>query len=122
MENTLHASQAAQGSRAAQLKSYTDVHHDRRNLVAHALTVPIFMAGTVAMLASPVVSWWLLPAGIGAMLAAMAAQGKGHSLEERAPAPFRGPGDVVVRIFVEQWITFPRFVLSGGFGRALRGE
>jgi hypothetical protein len=120
MENRLHTSQAAQELRAAQLASYTDVHHDRRNLVLHALTVPIFMAGTVAVLASPAVSWWLLPAGFGALLAAMAAQGKGHSLEERAPAPFRGPSDVIVRIFVEQWITFPRFVLSGAFARAWR--
>lgn len=120
MENTLNGSSAARGFLAAQLSSYTDVHHDRRNLVVHVLTVPIFMAGTVAVLAAPALSWWLVPAGVAAMLTAMAAQGKGHALEERAPAPFRGPGDVLARIFAEQWITFPRFVLSGAFARAWR--
>lgn len=28
------------------------------------------------------------------------------------------PLDVVVRIFTEQWVKFPRFVASGGFARA----
>jgi hypothetical protein len=51
---------------------------------------------------------------------AMAAQGRGHRLEKVPPAPFAGPLDVVARIFAEQLITFPRFVLSGGFTRAWR--
>jgi hypothetical protein len=50
----------------------------------------------------------------------MAVQGRGHRLEKNAPVPFRGPLDVLARIFVEQWVTFPRFVLSGGFARAWR--
>ena len=37
-----------------------------------------------------------------------------------APIPFRGPIDVGSRIFVEQWVTFPRFVLSGGLAQAWR--
>jgi uncharacterized protein len=32
------------------------------------------------------------------------------------------PIDAVTRIFLEQWITFPRFVLSGAWIRALRGR
>jgi hypothetical protein len=36
------------------------------------------------------------------------------------PVPFAGPVDVVSRIFAEQLITFPRFVLSGQFARAWR--
>ncbi|HEX6239498.1 MAG TPA: hypothetical protein VFZ61_01340, partial [Polyangiales bacterium] len=55
-----------------------------------------------------------------AMLLAMAAQGSGHRHEANPPPPFRGPLDVVLRIFAEQWITWPRFVLSGGLRRALR--
>jgi hypothetical protein len=27
---------------------------------------------------------------------------------------------VIARLLVEQWITFPRFVVSGGFARAWR--
>jgi uncharacterized membrane protein YGL010W len=103
-----------------QFAEYDRAHHDRRNLALHVATVPVFLAGTLTALAAPVVSVWLLPVGLGAMAVAMIAQGKGHALEAEAPAPFAGPLDVVARIFAEQWITFPRFVLSGGFARAWR--
>jgi len=109
------------GLLAWQWASYRTAHADRRNLVVHVLTVPLFMTGTVAVLAAPFVSGWLAVAGVVGMFTAMAAQGRGHSLEASPPVAFRGPLDVVARIFVEQWITFPRFVLSGELGRALRG-
>jgi hypothetical protein len=48
----------------------------------------------------------------------IAAQGRGHKGEATRPVPFRGPLDVVARLFVEQWLTFPRYVLSGGFAQA----
>jgi hypothetical protein len=79
------------------------------------------MAGTVAVVLAPVVSGWLALGGVLAMLGAMAAQGRGHRFEQSPPAPFRGPMDVVARILAEQWITFPRYVLTGELGRALRG-
>jgi hypothetical protein len=109
-----------QGLLAAQRAAYTESHHNRRNLALHILTVPLFIGGSVAVVAAPFVSWWLLLAGFVAMLAALAAQGKGHSLEANRPVPFRGPLDAALRIFAEQWITFPRFVFSGGFARAWR--
>ena len=59
-------------------------------------------------------------AGLVAMAVAMALQGKGHRLEQEPPARFRSPLDVIARIFAEQLVTFPRFVLSGGFARAWR--
>lgn len=94
-------------------------HRDRRNLAVHAATVPLFIGGVVATAASP---WLGVPALLGAALLpiAMAAQGRGHRREAAPPAPFEGPLDVVFRIFAEQLITFPRFVLSGGFARAWR--
>lgn len=101
-----------------QFASYAGSHQNRRNLALHLVAVPVFMAGTLAVLASPAVSLWLAPIGLGAIALSMAVQGKGHALEAEAPAPFAGPLDVVARIFAEQWITFPRFVLSGGFARA----
>jgi hypothetical protein len=109
------------GLLASQWSHYREVHHDRRNLVLHLLTVPVFMAGTVAVALAPIVSGWLALGGIFAMFVAMAAQGRGHRFEQSPPAPFQGPMDVVTRIFAEQWITFPRYVLSGELGRALRG-
>jgi len=86
----------------------------------HALTVPLFQMGTLTLLTAPFVSGWLAALGFGAMAAAMAMQGRTHRLERTAPVPFRGPGDVVARIFAEQWMTFPRYVASGEFGRAWR--
>jgi len=34
--------------------------------------------------------------------------------------PFTGPLNAMSRIFLEQWVTFPRFVLSGGWSHAMR--
>jgi hypothetical protein len=108
------------GLLAWQWSGYAATHADRRNLVVHAVTNPLFMLGCAALPASLVVAWWLAPAGALAVLVAMAAQGRGHAHEGTPPAPFRGALDVAGRILAEQWITFPRFVLSGGFRAALR--
>ena len=108
------------GLLASQWSHYREVHHDRRNLVIHLFTVPVFMAGTVAVALAPLVFGWLALGGVFAMMGAMAAQGRGHRFEQSPPAPFRGPMDVVARIFAEQWITFPRYVLSGELARTLR--
>jgi hypothetical protein len=97
---------------------YPGAHRDRRNLVVHLATAPLFLGGTCALLASPIAGPLAAVAGVAAMLVTVVAQGRGHKLEVTAPAPFRGPADVAARLFVEQWITFPRFVLSGQFGRA----
>jgi hypothetical protein len=99
---------------------YEATHKNRRNLLLHAATVPFFLAGTLALVASPVLGLWLAPAGLLAMALVMLLQGRTHRLEEVAPAPFLGTGDVLGRMLAEQWITFPRFVLSGAFGRAWR--
>ncbi len=99
--------------------SYSRVHSNRMNLVIHAATVPLFWAGTVALAAAaPLGSPWLVIAGLVTMVAAVGVQGRGHANEAARPSPFHGPIDVVVRIFTEQWLTFPRFVASGGFARA----
>ncbi len=109
---------------------YGDNHTRRGILLAHLLTVPLFQLGTLALLASPLI---LLSGGviaaasqvIGAvvtMAIVMAIQGRFHRAEPVPPVPFDGPIDVVSRIFAEQWITFPRFVLRGGLARAWRAS
>jgi len=107
---------------AWQWSIYPAGHRDRRNLLVHALTVPVFQVGTVALLMSPFLSAWLALFGVGAMAGTMALQGRTHRLERKGPVPFRGPGDVVARILAEQWLTFPRYVASGGFAQAWRGS
>jgi len=105
---------------AWQWSIYPAGHRDRRNLLVHVLTVPVFELGTVAVIVSPFLGLWLAPAGLVAMVGVMALQGRTHRLEAVPPAPFRGLGNVLGRVFGEQWLTFPRYVLAGGFACAWR--
>jgi hypothetical protein len=105
-----------------QWQLYSEGHRARRNLVVHALTVPVFIGGTLLLVASPLLGLWWAAAGAAAVVVALGAQGRGHAIEETPPAPFRSPLDVVARLLVEQFFTFPRFVLSGGFSRAWRAS
>jgi hypothetical protein len=99
---------------------YQDGHRHRRNLALHAATAPLFIAGTCALVASPLLGAAVGVAGLVAMVATVAVQRSGHKLEDTAPAPFRGPSDIAARFFAEQFVTFPRFVLTGGFASAWR--
>jgi hypothetical protein len=100
---------------------YPGGHRDRRNLLVHATTNPIFLAATVIILVSLLSrAWGSLVLGLVLFFGVVIAQKRSHAFERSAPATFRGPGDVLVRLFVEQWVTFPRYVLSGGFARAWR--
>ncbi len=107
------------GLLAWQWSLYDQGHRDRGNLVLHLCTVPWFMLGTLTVLATPLLGP-LGGLGLLPMVLAVALQGRGHGREGVPPVPFRGPLDVVLRIFCEQWITFPRFVLSGKLARAYR--
>jgi hypothetical protein len=106
---------------AAQLSDYPRVHTDRANLVIHIVAVPVFDLSWVAFVAAVA---GRSPLGALACVAvagaAFAAEGRGHAIEPERPIPFTGPRDVIMRIFAEQFITFPRFVLSGGWLRAYR--
>jgi hypothetical protein len=83
--------------------------------------VPLFLAGTCAIPAAVAHGAWPLAAGgLAAMAVAVGLQGRTHRREVTSPAPFRGPFDAVARLFVEQWITFPRYLMSGELARAWR--
>ena len=108
---------------AWQWNLYPAGHRDRTNLAIHIVTQLLFVAGLAAAIAAlPVGRSWLLAAGPVAMVIAIVLQGRGHRREATAPVPFEGPLDVVARLFVEQLVTFPRFVLSGGWVRAWRAS
>jgi len=106
-----------------QWRGYSSNHRDPVNLLIHMIAVPAFMAGVLAALVQVLQMRWF-GAAISAFvaLAAFALQGIGHRRESQAPEPFAGPGDFVARIFAEQFITFPRFVLSGQWARNLAGR
>ena len=104
-----------------QWEGYSRYHQSRFNLLLHIVLVPLFLMSNVAVLVAFFQRSWLV--GIGAlvlMVFSVALQGRGHRKEPVPPEPFTSPSNAVSRIFLEQWVTFPRFVLSGGWLRALR--
>jgi Protein of unknown function (DUF962) len=105
-----------------QWEGYPEYHQSRANLLIHIVAVPLFLAGTLGLaVALARLSLSILGAAVGCVVVAVALQGRGHRMEPVPPAPFSGPLNVVSRLFCEQWITFPRFVLSGGWAAAFRG-
>lgn len=102
-----------------QWQTYGEVHRDRRNLILHALSAPLFITATTALpIAAFMGAWVIAGAAVVTMLGVLVMQGAGHRLESSPPAPFLGPRDLVMRFLAEQWITFPRFVLSGHYARS----
>jgi hypothetical protein len=106
---------------AGQFSDYPRVHTERANLLVHIVAVPVFDLSWVAFVAavagrSPLGAL----ASVAVAAAAFAAEGRGHAIEPERPIPFAGPRNALARIFAEQFITFPRFVLSGGWSRAYR--
>jgi hypothetical protein len=104
-----------------QWAGYAKYHQSRANLLIHIIAVPLFLIGTIALVvALSQLSLMLLAVGVGCIVVAVALQGRGHRLEVVPPEPFSGPLNFVSRLFLEQWVTFPRFVISGGWGASLR--
>ena len=111
------------GIMAWQWRDYDRNHRDRGNLLLHFVAVPAFIAGALASVTLVLHRQWFAAAiSLSLMVVAFAVQGLGHKREAQAPVPFDGPGDFLARVFIEQFITFPRFVLSGGWMRQLSGR
>jgi hypothetical protein len=103
-----------------QWEGYPKYHQARPNLLIHIVAVPLFLVGTIALFgAIATLSPLLVALGIGCIFLAVALQGRGHRLEPVPPEPFSSPLNFVSRLFLEQWVTFPRFVLTGGWRAAL---
>ena len=104
------------GIMAWQWRHYAVWHQDRVNLLLHMASVPLFVAGLLAAARQAFFGEWF-GASIAALLALLAigVQSLGH-LREVARAPAAGNVyDSARRALVENFITFPRFVLSGGW-------
>lgn len=106
------------GLLAWQFRDYAERHCDRLNLWIHLYAVPAFVAGSAAAVLHLLTLNFV---GVGFSLlfvtVAFLLQGIGHKRESMPPQPFDGPLDFAKRILAEQFITFPRFVLSGGWMR-----
>jgi hypothetical protein len=103
-----------------QWSDYSAKHRNRTNLLLHIFAVPLFeIAGVALIVGLAAGSGRAMGLALVGMVAAVVIQGRGHRREHETPTPFAGPIDFVTRFFVEQWITFPRFVLSGGWSHNL---
>ena len=105
-----------------QWEGYPRYHTSRPNLLLHLCTMPLFWAGTVLLLVGLLtLSWATLVLGMVCLLVPVIAQGVGHQrLGSTPPAPFSSPWNFVARFVLEQWVNFPRYVLSGYWSRAFR--
>ena len=104
------------GLLAWQWRGYPEFHRDRRNLVIHLVTAPMFWSALICLAVTPL----MIEAAWGGLLllVPLIAQGRGHKIEKAPPLPFRGPFDVVARFTLEQLVNFPRFVFTGGWWKA----
>jgi len=101
---------------AWQWSDYGAKHRDRENLLIHIVAVPLFQLATLGLVGAALGrSWAVALIAVGLMVVALVLQGRGHRREAEVPASFDGAGDFVTRFVAEQWITFPRFVLSGAW-------
>ena len=106
-----------------QYLGYEKYHRSRANLLIHIVAVPLFLFGAAGFMVSIArLSWISAAVSFAALIVSLALQGRGHGLEEHPPEPFTGKTNAVARILLEQSVTFPRFVLSGGWWRALRSS
>ncbi len=84
--------------------------------IFRSLAVPIFMSATlVAVYALVGFSLPALAAATLCFLASLILKGRGRKLEATEPEPFEGGLYFILRLFAERWITFPRFVITGGW-------
>lgn len=104
-----------------QWSGYARYHASRANLLLHIVVVPLFLLGNVGLLLALLSAAWAWAlAGLGGMVISLALQGRCHRIESVPPEPFTSASNAVLRILLEQWVTFPRFVVSGGWLRAMR--
>jgi hypothetical protein len=108
---------------AWQWNGYPAYHGSRANLILHLVSWPFFVSGFLSLLTAPFAGGIVAIAlralgGIVTMALVMVVQGRGHRMEMSPPVPFNGPGDALGRIFLEQLVNFPRFVLTGGLSKA----
>jgi uncharacterized membrane protein YGL010W len=101
-----------------QWQDYASRHRSRLNLFLHIIAVPLFWTGCLSLITGFAYGWRSLAFGIPQIVLSMIMQGIGHKQEALAPEPFGSPVNFLRRFCLEQWLTFPRFLLSGGWWRA----
>lgn len=106
-----------------QRDGYPNYHLGKINLIIHIFAVPLFELSTLILLFG-ILSFSFLHIlnGILGSVVSIAVQGRGHKTEKNPPEPFTSPFNAIGRIYLEQFVTFPRFVFSGAWFRNLKNE
>lgn len=110
------------GKRAAEyFHHYEECHHDQTNLALHMLALPLFIVACL-VLVSALLNLDLLTLILGGLglSAALALLAQGHRFE--AGADPRHPENSLPHLLLEQFLTFPWFVLSGAWRRAWKAR
>jgi Protein of unknown function (DUF962) len=106
-----------------QWRDYADRHRNKVNLLIHIATVPLVWIAALQLFGGLM----LMLIGVGglkmwiyaAILIALAlfAQAQGNGMEAVKPRPVSDPKAFALNALAEQFVTFPRFVLSGDWLR-----
>jgi hypothetical protein len=99
---------------------YADRHRNRNDLLIHLIGVPIVWVGAFQLLGGLLLVLLGVPGAFGMLVWAavliggsLFVQARGHAMEGVEPEKFADAGDFAKRMLAEQFINFPRFVLSG---------
>lgn len=110
-----------------QWSDYEDRHRNRNNLLIHIVAVPILWFGTLQAIGALFILLLGVPGSFGMlfwalviMAASLFAQEGGHRMEAAPPERFGDLKEFALRLAAEQYVNFPRFVLTGGWLRALQ--
>ena len=110
-----------------QWSDYPQRHQDRTNLLILIVTVPLVWLCSIEVLGSVLLLLLGVPGALKGMFwalvligAALFAQSRGNAMEKIPPVPFKEPKDMALRLLAEQFVTFPRFVLSGDWQKNLQ--
>ena len=111
-----------------QWSDYPERHRNRTSLLIHIVAVPVLWVGAFQVLGGLFLLLLGVP-GAFAMLfwaavligGSLFAQGRGHAMEAIPPGKVGNAADFAQRVLAEQFVNFPRFVLTGIWLRHFKG-
>ena len=99
-----------------QWQGYARYHQDRANLLIHIFAVTLFWVAAITLIVGVArVSIITVILAIVALFISLVLQSIGHKKEINPTVPFASKNDFIKRFLCEQFINFPRFVLTGGW-------